>query len=49
MKQVAPDSAARCEHRTSLQDRFIHFFGSQAELFGAHGLTLQRVCADIGA
>jgi transketolase len=49
VKQIAWDSGARCKlHTFSLQDNFIHVFGSQKELWEAHGLTLDKACAAIG-
>ena len=49
MKQLAWDAAARCRlHTFSLQDHFIHQFGSQKDLWDAHGLTLDRACVALG-
>jgi transketolase len=49
LKQIAWDSGARCKlHTFSLQDSFIHLFGSQKDLWDAHGLTLDRARAAIG-
>ena len=48
LKQIAWDSDARCRlHTFSLQDDFIHVFGSQKDLWDAHGLTLERARAAI--
>jgi transketolase len=50
VKQIAWDSGARCTlHTFSLQDQFIHLFGSQKELWDAHGLSLDRISAALGA
>ena len=49
VKQIAWDSGARCQLRTfGLQDAFIHEFGSQAQLWAAHGLTVDAVCRGLG-
>ena len=40
IKQIAWDSRAQCKLFTfSLKDEFIHQFGSQRDLWVAHGLT----------
>lgn len=44
VKQVAWDSDARCKLMTfSLQDEFIHAFGSHAYLLGEHGLSVDAI------
>lgn len=44
VKQVAWDSDARCRLTTfSLQDEFIHAFGSHAHLLGEHGLSVDSI------
>lgn len=49
LKQIAWESGARCRlHTFSLQDEFIHLFGSQKELWDAHGLTVERASASLG-
>jgi transketolase len=46
VKQVAWDCRASCDLATfSLQDEFIHVFGSQADLWAAHGITADAVFA----
>lgn len=45
VKQIAWDAGARCRLKTfSLKDEFIHVFGSPAELWQAHGLSVDAVC-----
>jgi transketolase len=49
-KQLAWDMDARCSLYTfTLQDEFIHLYGSQAELLAAHGLEPQRILNTIAA
>jgi transketolase len=49
-KQLAWDMDARCRlHSFTLQDQFIHTFGSHAELLAAHGLQPQRILRAIEA
>jgi len=44
VKEVAWESAARCRLTTlSLQDEFIHAFGSHAYLLGMHGLSVEAI------
>jgi transketolase len=44
VKQIAWDSGARCELLTfSLQDEFIHAFGSHDDLRRAHGLSTDAI------
>jgi transketolase len=48
MKEIAWDSQARCKlHTFSLQDEFIHVWGSQAELWRAHGISIDLICNSI--
>ncbi len=48
-KQIAWDSRATCELQTfTLQDAFIHNYGSHDELLAAHGLGTDRLMAAIG-
>jgi transketolase len=43
-KQLAWDSQARCRLLTfSLRDEFIHVYGSQTDLWNAHGLVPDRI------
>lgn len=45
VKQIAWESGARCRiFGFSLKDRFIHVFGSQEELWRAHGISVDLVC-----
>ncbi len=47
-KQIAWDSGARCRLDTfTLQDRFIHNYGSHDELLAAHGLSLQQILSKV--
>jgi transketolase len=44
VKALAYESGARCRLQTfSLQDEFIHAFGSHAYLLGEHGLSVERI------
>jgi transketolase len=44
VKEIAWDSGARCRLTTfSLQDEFIHAFGSHAYLLGRHGLSVEAI------
>lgn len=44
VKQLAWDSGAKCRLRTfSLKDEFIHQFGSQRDMWKAHGLTPETI------
>ena len=50
VKQIAWESAARCRIETfSLKDEFIHLFGSQEELWRAHGISVDQVVAGVTA
>lgn len=43
-KQIAWDTEARCLlHTFTLQDEFIHNYGSHDDLLAAHGLSLERI------
>lgn len=45
VKQRAWDQAAKCEVvGFGLRDEFIHEFGAPADLWKAHGLTVERIC-----
>jgi transketolase len=45
VKQLAWDSRATAAlHVFGLQDEFIHVFGSQEDLWAAHGLSVDRIC-----
>jgi transketolase len=48
-KQIAWDIQARCRLDTfTLQDAFIHNYGSHDDLLAAHGLALEAIAARIG-
>jgi transketolase len=43
-KQIAWDIKAKCKlHTFTLQDKFIHNYGSQDDLLSAHGLTAKKI------
>ena len=49
-KQIAWDSGARCRLDTfTLQDAFIHNYGSHNDLLADHGLSLQAIMQRVGA
>ncbi len=49
VKALAWDSRASCDLRTfSLQDEFIHVYGSHGDLLAAHGLSTDQVMAVLG-
>jgi transketolase len=49
-KQIAWDSRAQCRLDTfTLQDAFIHNYGSHDDLLAAHGLGLGTIAAQVGA
>jgi transketolase len=49
VKALAWETRARCRLDTfSLQDAFIHSYGTPAELLSAHGLDLRRLTANLG-
>lgn len=49
-KQTAWDTRAQCRLDTfTLQDAFIHNYGSHDDLLAAHGLELGRIAARVGA
>ena len=49
VKEIAWDIGAPCKlHCFSLQDRFIHFYGSYEELLAEHGLSVERILAAVG-
>jgi transketolase len=48
-KQIAWDSRATCRLDTfTLQDRFIHNYGSHDDLLAAHGLSVEQVLRKVG-
>jgi transketolase len=48
-KQVAWDIQAKCKLTTyTLQDAFIHCYGSHDQLLAAHGISRERILADLG-
>jgi transketolase len=50
VKQLAWDAQAKCRlHTFSLKDEFIHEFGSQRDMWKAHGLTPEAVYDSIAA
>jgi transketolase len=49
-KQIAWDSRAQCRLDTfTLQDAFIHNYGSHDDLLAAHGIELGAIAAQVGA
>jgi transketolase len=49
VKEIAWEIGADCRLSCfALQDRFIHCYGSHADLLGAHGLTAERVLNALG-
>ena len=48
-KQIAWDIGADCRlHTFALKDEFIHIYGSQSDLWRAHGLTADAIVAGVG-
>ena len=48
-KQIAWDIRAECRLDTfTLQDRFIHNYGSHDDLLAAHGLSVAKIAQRIG-
>jgi transketolase len=48
-KQIAWDIQAKCKLATyTLQDAFIHCYGSHDELLAAHGLGREKILSDLG-
>ena len=48
VKQIAWDSRAECKLYTfGLKDEFIHTYGSQLDLWRAHGLSVENICKTI--
>ena len=48
MKQIAWDTRANCKLRTfALKDQFIHFYGTQRELWAAHGLDEGLILSEL--
>jgi transketolase len=49
VKEIAWDTRASCDIRTfTLQDEFIHCYGSHEELLAEHGLSVERMAAALG-
>src|SRR3546814_9188512 len=49
VKVLAWDAGASCRiDAFSLRDEFTHVYGSHAEVLASHGLTPERICADLG-
>lgn len=45
VKKIGWDHGAKCDIRAfGLKDEFTHVFGSQADLWGAHGLKVEDIC-----
>ncbi len=50
VKQIAWDIQARCRLETfTLQDAFIHNYGSHDDLLAAHGIEVEAIAAQVGA
>jgi transketolase len=48
-KQIAWDSKAQCDLKTfTLQDEFIHNYGSHDDLLAAHGLDVGKISQQLG-
>ena len=48
-KQIAWDIQAKCKLSTyTLQDAFIHCYGSHDQLLAAHGLSREKILSDLG-
>ena len=48
-KQIAWDAKATCDLKTfSLQDEFIHNYGSHDDLLAAHGLDVAKISQQLG-
>ena len=48
-KQIAWDIQAKCKITTyTLQDAFIHCYGSHDQLLAAHGISRERILSDLG-
>lgn len=48
VKELAVDTRANCEVRSfTLQEKFIHVYGSHDELLAAHGLTIERIFSEL--
>lgn len=48
VKQIAWETRARCRvHTFSLKDEFIHVFGSQSDLWKAHGLSAETIFEEL--
>jgi transketolase len=49
-KEIAWDIDARCSlHTFALKDEFIHIYGSQGDLWRAHGLTADAIVTRVRA
>jgi transketolase len=49
VKQLAWDAAAACRiDAFTLQDEFIHCYGSHDELLAEHGLSVAKISARLG-
>lgn len=48
VKQIAWECEAMCNlHTFGLKDEFIHVFGSQEDMWRAHGLSVDKICSRI--
>ena len=48
VKEIAWDVQATCKlHTFSLKDEFIHMYGTQNDLWQAHGISLDHICNSI--
>ena len=49
VQQIAWQDKASCElHAFTLQDKFIHCYGSHEDLLAAHGLSVPKICTELG-
>ncbi len=48
VKQIAWEKGATCKlHTFGLKDEFIHWYGSQPDLWRAHGLSVESICKSL--
>ena len=49
VQTIAWQDRAKCELQAfTLQDKFIHCYGSHEDLLAAHGLSVPKICAELG-
>jgi transketolase len=49
VKQIAWECQAKCKlHTFGLKDEFIHLYGSQMDLWEAHGIGIETMCESLG-